>query len=230
MINFIHYLTHRPGQGWDPIPEQYAADFAETQWSNFDHGLLGRVLKELGGVKNKSVIDFGAGSGHWSAAFEKAGGFVTWYDISANHREAARKRCVAAGASNIVYELGYLEEVDRLGKQFDFVFCCGCWNYSINDRRFARIVFDLVKPGGAAFIDTPTSGYRIDTMSIAERLRTRMNDLTGWKVGHPFPDHGLVAREMNKLPVRAMTVDYSLSHNDRLFFWKDHEVGAVRSK
>ena len=101
---------------------------------------------------------------------------------------------------------------------FDIVFNRVCWNYGFADRGFAGVFFDLVKPGGAGYVDTAHSGAGGSKSSWSVRARTWLNDSFAIKIGHPLPPHGRIAELFMKKPIAKMLVDYSSGSNDRVLF------------
>jgi hypothetical protein len=79
-------------------------------------------------------------------------------------------------------------------------------------------VFEMVRPGGYAYVDANHSGYRRSELSTSARLRTWLNDTTGLKIGHPMPPHGRLARLFLRHDITRLQVDYRTPTNDRLLF------------
>jgi SAM-dependent methyltransferase len=122
---------------------------------------------------------------------------------------------------DIRFSLGYMDEAPRLlGEQFDVVFNRICWNYSWADAPFARAVYALIKPGGIGYVDTTHSRYMYETLPRNARMRVRLSNLTGWRIGHAFPPQGRIAKLIAKEPLDRMLVDYSRPYSDRVLFRK----------
>lgn len=219
MINRLHYLLHRPGRGWDPVPKAHALDYAEGEWHKGTDARTLDLLEEwLGGFAGKRVLDLGGGPGQWSVAFARKGADVTWHDISSTYREFAQRKAVEHGV-DVRFSLGYLDDARmQLTGEFDLVFNRVCWNYGMSDWGFARVVHALVAPGGVGYVDTHISSWRRETLSGSARARTWINDHVGYKIGHSFPPRGRVARLFLGLPIERMLVDYSSAGNDRVIF------------
>lgn len=220
MINELAYLFQRPEKGWDPVPGEYARQYAEEAWENFDPAVLDRLERWIGPFSGLRVLDLGGGPGQYSVALAKRGAVVTWHDISARYRAIAERHAAEEGVS-ITFSLGYLEEAAKfIGDPFDLVFCRICWYYCMNDRRFARLVYRLVRPGGAAYIDT--NNERFASAKGWRRLTYWLNRKLGWKIGHPYPPPGLVAALLQKYDIEMMILDYTSPVNDRIFFRRRH--------
>jgi SAM-dependent methyltransferase len=218
MINWLHAKIHRPAEGWDPVPAEHARSYAEGQWATLDEAPLQELEGWVGSFVDKDVLDLGGGPGQFTVALARRGARVTWHDVSANYRDILRAR---NPGFELRYSLGYLEDAIGLGAgTFDVVFNRICFNYSRSDRQFVQLIWRLLKPGGVGYVDANNERFHADTLSPGARLRTWLNATTGWKIGHPFPPHGRLARQLLALPVDRIMVDYSRPTNDRVIFRK----------
>lgn len=219
MINWLHSRIHRPENGWDPVPEDYAAQYAENEWS---HGVRPKLLDFLDqwvdGLSGRNVLDLGGGPGQYSVAFAMRGAKVTWYDVSNRYLTIAKTKAKEAGV-DVRFSLGYMDEAPEiLEETFDLVFNRICWNYGRGDHSFARAVYSLLKPGGVAYVDACLSETKYSSVSGSADFRARLNNATGWKIGHPYPPHGRLATLFAKKPVEKLLIDYSSPQNDRVTF------------
>lgn len=220
MINYFHALLHRPEKGWDPVPAQYAAEYASRAWSSFEESVVVALEEKIGGLEGKQVLDLGAGGGQYSVAFAKRGALVTWYDISRNYLQIAQQKAKEAGV-DIAFSLGYMDEAPQnLQKQFDLVFNRVCFCYGWSDASFVFVIYKLVRPGGYAYIETNNSSFGWERLSPAARFRTWLNAATGIKIGHPHPPRGRIPALLLRYPLRQMIVDYSEPYVDRIFIQK----------
>jgi 2-polyprenyl-3-methyl-5-hydroxy-6-metoxy-1,4-benzoquinol methylase len=218
MVNFIHSKFHRPEKGWDPIPEDYARKYAEYEWGQIDIKLLNELEDRIGGFQGKRILDLGGGPGQFSISFARQGAHVLWHDISNNYLNIVRDRAKEEGV-RIDFSLGYLEDARRiLPRQFDLVFNRICWNYCMNDNAFANLIYSLTAPGGLAYIDCNiTIGNNIKSyQKVIHFLDNRLH----WKIGHPYPPRGRVARLVQRFPLEYVIADYRMGTNDRIFFVK----------
>lgn len=216
MINLLHSLFHRPERGWDPVPSEHAESYATAEWEHLNHELVDELERAVGGFQGKRVLDLGGGPGQYAVAFAKRGARVTWHDISRTYMGIVGRLASREGVE-VELSLGYLEDASRLAAQpFDFVFNRICWCYCMNDRRFAQLVYSLVKPGGACYINSMTP---IDAeLQGNRRICYSVNKYLGLKIGHPNPPHGRIARLLHQYPMQQMTIDYATGTNDKIFF------------
>lgn len=220
MVNRLLAYWYRPERGWDPVPAEHAQQYAEQEWRNIDWELVNRVERWAGGVQGKSVLDLGAGPGHYSVAFAQRGAQVVWYDISHHYLQIASQKAREYGVS-VEFVIGYLDEAaQKLQRQFDLVFNKGCFNYSWNDRNFMDTIYSLVKPGGCGYIRTNNARMGRHNRPLALRLRYGLYLWLGVKVGHPYPPRGRVIQLLLRHPVEQVLLDYSLHDRDILLFRK----------
>lgn len=214
-MNRLHALLHRPERGWDPIRADYSLKYDDYVSQNFDANLIRLLDARLGGLAGKRVLDLGGGPGQYTVALARQGAVVTWYDVSRTYRRLAEERAKDADVE-IEFGFGYFEEARRLAdRPFDLVFNRVCWNYSMADRPFARLLYDLVKPGGLIFIDAAN-----ETFSGARESKPVtywLNDKLWIKVGHPHPPRGRIAELLNRLPLLSLEVDYSAPDRDVVY-------------
>lgn len=218
MINRIHSWIYRPERGWDPVPSEHSKIYAAGEWNADTEQIVKSISQSIGGLEGKRVLDLGGGPGQFSVAFARQGASVVWHDISRNYQNIAEHKAKEHDV-NIEFSLGYLEDAKKyIDKPFDLVFCRICWCYCIDDSKFAKLVYGLVSPGGYAFIDTnnstfkPARGFR--------RVCSLINHYVGFKIGHPHPPRGRIAKLFQRYPIEMMIIDYSMSTNDRILFKK----------
>jgi len=220
MFNRIHMLFHQPERGWDPIPSHYAREYADYACSNMDRLIVATLENKLGGLRDKRVIDLGGGPGQYSVAFAQRGAHVLWHDVSKNYLQIAREAAAAAGVT-MEFSVGHLEDSKRFADvPFDLVFCRVCWCYSTDDRRFAKLVYSLIKPGGAAYIESNTPAFA--RPSGLRKAQHALNSLFRVKIGHPLPPRGRIARLLQRCPFDYMELDYSSPLTDKVFLRKSH--------
>jgi 2-polyprenyl-3-methyl-5-hydroxy-6-metoxy-1,4-benzoquinol methylase len=214
LVNRLHALLFRPENGWDPVPTAHVEAYAAHEWDHLNEELVSDIEKWTDGLAGKRVLDLGAGPGHYSAAFARRGAIVTWHDVSRGYLNLASARAKAEGLK-ISYSLGYLESASRFTSDpFDLVFNRGCWNYSMADAGFARLLYRLTRLGGHGFVDTPI--FAGSESFLIRRAQRWLYDSRVVKIGHPFPRRGVMLEHMRRLPVRI--VDRSTVASDRIYF------------
>lgn len=222
MFNQLHAKLRRPESGWDPVPASHAASYGQSEWNTINVGVLDELGQRIGGFEGKKVLDLGGGPGQFSVAMAQRGARVTWHDISRRYADMAAGKALENGVGGrITFSVGYLDEAPQLlSERFDLVFNRICWNYAFDDRSFALVVYELMRPGGWAYVDTTHSGFKRDEISTSARLRAFINDHLGWKVGHPYPPRGRLERLFKALPHQQLLVDTQSPFNDRIWLQK----------
>jgi 2-polyprenyl-3-methyl-5-hydroxy-6-metoxy-1,4-benzoquinol methylase len=223
-INLLHSLFHRVQNGWDPISTGYAEAYNNLVSSGIDTILVNRLDSLAGGLAGKRVLDLGAGPGHYSVLFAKCGARVTWHDISRQYERIARRHAALHEVS-LDFSLGYLEEARRFRQNsFDLVFCRVCWYYCRSDRAFSRLLYSLVKPGGIGYVECNTPAF--SKPRGFRQLQHWLNAYFWWKVGHPMPPHGRIAKLISNYPLTYLELDYSSSEGDIVTFVKSRATNC----
>ena len=216
-INYLHSLLHRVEEGWDPIPNAYASSYTELAWNERCPKIVEDLEIRVGGLVGKRVLDLGGGPGQYSVLFAQRGADVTWHDVSREYEAVTRERAAAAGVT-LHYSLGYLEDASRFREQFDLLFCRVCWNYARSDWAFASLLFSLIKPGGVGYVECNTPAF--SRPEGWRKLQYWLNGRLWFKVGHPVPPHGRIAKLLQRYRVSHMTLDYSSPLRDIVVFTK----------
>jgi 2-polyprenyl-3-methyl-5-hydroxy-6-metoxy-1,4-benzoquinol methylase len=222
MINRLLARIYRPEKNWDPVMQEYAQNYTASEWLNLNEAFLDDLEVKVGGFKGKRILDLGGGPGHYSVAFARRGAKVTWHDVSKTYRKIAEEKAIDYQVSDkISFSLGYLDEAPQvLSETFDLVFNRICWYYGFNDKSFAEVVYQLVSPGGFAYVDTNNATFQIEQMSISAKFRTYLNNVLHIKIGHPYPPRGRLAHLFLAYPIKKLCVDYSGNFNDKIIFEK----------
>jgi SAM-dependent methyltransferase len=209
MINTLHYLFNKPSKGWDPVPKEYALQYAEKSYNELDQNLVKKVLEFFGDINQKVLIDLGAGPGQYAIAFSQLGAKVVWYDISKNYLDIAKERAAKANTRLDNYVLDYM---DTLNLRCDFLFNRVCYYYCINDRRFLKRIIASLNDHGKAYITLHNEDFihlKQHEYSYFTKLKINLthflNNATGIKIGHPH---------MSKKRIEQLFRSFSLSSLD----------------
>jgi SAM-dependent methyltransferase len=216
VINQLLYRLRRPERGWDPIPAAHAEVYASGEWAVFSEDVIDDLEQRLGPFVGRRVLDLGGGPGQYSVGFARRGAIVTWHDISRRYEEIVLRHAQAEGVT-VRTSLGYLEDAARLGPDaFDLVFVRVCWNYCMSDRGLARVVYRLVAPGGAAYVDSQHMVPALASWRRHHRYTYLLNRYLWLKIGHPAAPPGRIARLFEELGAAEVTVDPRSADNDRV--------------
>lgn len=220
MINWLHSHLHRPERGWDPVDPAWATYYGNYEWEHIDAALLDAIGQRLGGWQGKRILDIGAGAGQYAVTFAQRGADAVWYDISRTYLAMAQARAADLGVT-LTWQLGYLDEARTHlhGQQFDFIFNRGCWFYCHNDRRFARMLWEMLAPGGLMYVYCPNNNFH-DSLPWHARLRVWLNATTGYKIGHPMLPPRHLATVLNVAPWQTLEADFRDPRNDAVWVAK----------
>ena len=217
-VNLLHSFFHRVEKGWDPIPASYAEEYDRLASNDVHTSVVNRLAELAGGLSNKRVLDLGGGPGHYTVLFSNSGARVTWHDISRHYERLARRRAEGLPVP-VEFSLGYLEDAAKFSQNpFDLVFCRICWYYSRNDRSFARLMYNLIKPGGIGYVECNTPEF--SQPKGMRKLQSWLNRRLWWKIGHPLPPHGRIANLFHAYPISYMELDYASNLRDVVIFVK----------
>jgi len=219
MINRLLAKRYRPEKGWDPIPMDYARAYADAEYAGFRPGLVKDLERVVGPLEEKRVLDLGGRPGHYSIDFARVGADVVWHDVSRNYESIAKAAAVDAGVS-IHFSLGYLEDAAKFeDERFDLVFNRICWRYCQADSGFADLVYRLVAPGGAGYVDSHHADKAQKHGWSATAIMYRLNARFGIKIGHP-PPPGRITSLLRRNAVSSLSTEWSTEQNERVLFIK----------
>lgn len=216
MINKLLMKLRPVGGGYDPVPADHARYYTQTEWRTFNPTMVNILEARIGGFEGKRILDLGAGPGQFAIEFAKRGGKVTWHDISRNYLAIVKDLASAHGV-DLDYSLGYLEEASRLmDHPFDLVFNRICWIYCANDFEFAKLIHDLIRPGGWGYVN---SDYWLEKMDPLTKFRLAVNAHTGIKLGHIIPPQGRLEKYFRGFGLEV-EVDDTQPPKEHLFLHK----------
>lgn len=222
MINRAHRWSHNPRRGWDPIPAEYAEQYAR-EVARVDPDTLTRVETALGEFGGRRVADVGSGPGQYGIAFAERGALVTCVDVSRRYLEIARNGFDRAGLSG-EFVLAYMEDIGKIAPEtFDFVFNNVCWYYCAQDYEFARSLLCATKAGGLLFIRVANAESHKNPQ-IIRRLQYWLYRKIGWKIGHLLPPRGRVEQAFRRTRSCNVIVDYSDPDVDVVIIRKDADT------
>jgi SAM-dependent methyltransferase len=173
-----------------------------------------RVIKRFGGFEGLQVIEIGAGAGTNAALFASMGSSVTVLDYSEQAIERSRVFFERNGISARQVHADALELPSELVGSFDVSMSFGLAEHFTGDAR-VRIVrshFDLLRPGGVAFVSVPNRAnppYRLYKL-VASRTRL-------WHVGEEYP---FSRREFESICSTLGIREYSFFGDSLLESWR----------
>lgn len=138
---------------------------------------LGRLVDLSGGAEGKSLYDIGAGAGGFLAMARDAGFRPAGNELSSGAIELAREKY------GVDLQLGDLSTIDA-GQHDVATLWCVLAHVPDGNKLLAE-VFDLLKPGGVMFMQTPRwSGMDKAGMLAHDASRGRMTQITDRRLAH----------------------------------------------
>jgi 2-polyprenyl-3-methyl-5-hydroxy-6-metoxy-1,4-benzoquinol methylase len=134
--------------------------------------------------KGLDVIEIGAGSGTFAAIFARRGANVTVLDYSENALDASRRLFADLGVDARFVQADALSLDPSLLGRFDVSMSFGLAEHFVGEdrRRIVKSHFDLLRPGGLAFVSVP------NRHCMPYRLWKAKRELLGrWNFGLEVP-------------------------------------------
>lgn len=105
------------------------------------------ILKKLGPIQGKSVLDVGAGLCESSVYFAMQGAQVTATDLSPGMLQKGEE-LAAAHQVRIETVLSAAEDLAETGRQFDIIYAANLLHHLEDKEKFLKSIQRLLKPGG----------------------------------------------------------------------------------
>lgn len=117
-------------------------------------------IRNLGDLSGKRILDLGCGIGVLSCEFAKEvgdSGEVVAADISCEQIKIAKNNAHRLGIENINFVEVGAHEIDKLDGEFDVIYCRFLLAHVANPLQIINKMLNLLKSGGALFLEEPTS-------------------------------------------------------------------------
>lgn len=218
----ISLFYNKPENGWDPVTENYATEYAEKSGIAWKSKELDELSLWANGLSGKRVLDLGAGPGTFSIPMAKKGAHVFWHDASRNYQKIAKKYCEQYGLT-IDFQIGRLEDIAKYkDNSFDVIFSRVAWYYNVSDKKFSQLLLRLLKPGGIGYISTHTREYSKKHL-LVQYLSDIVENIFSIKliINHKPRSH--ITTLFARMPVRDIYADYSTPGLERIIFKKKTE-------
>ncbi len=179
------------------------------------------VIKELGNVKNKNILEFGCGNGLYSIALSKLGADVTGLDAGKDIIRLARKAAALNGVS-CNFLVGNMASVPLANGAFDYVIGHGVLHHLPPSwlKRSIHEAHRVLRPKGKAYFSEPVENSRIFNfiqnivpINSPDSPQTRPSILQRkkWKVySRTVDDRGFTNQELIEAKgfFEEVTIDY----------------------
>ena len=146
MINFLLSKVQNPKNGFDPVPEKHFDKYFEEAYSGkrFNKKIISK-LEEFISIKNKKVLDLGAGPGQYTKYFVEQGAETHYHDISKGYLQLFKEKF-----PNLKFTSS-LDYLDHFQGQYDLIFNNVCFNDCMDDSKFVKKIAQGLHPNGIYF-------------------------------------------------------------------------------
>ena len=183
MVNYLFSLFQDPNKGFDPVPYNYAVNYFEEAYNGkrFNEKII-KKLNQFIKLKNKDVLDLGAGPGQYTKYFVEQGANTHYHDISKNYITLFKDTFPEL---EFTYSLGYLEHFEG---SYDLIFNNVCFYYGMNDKKLVSKIAKGLNSNGIYFGILPNENmYRQKLKNkLFLLIQFYINDFFRIKIGHPY--------------------------------------------
>lgn len=128
-------------------------------YTNREYSKLDEYLNEFDNLnidlKNKTILDLGAGPGTWEFVFSKyEPKKIIWYDISEDFFRIAKEKHKNIKNVVIEYKIGEMSDLPYTDNSFDFVFSRVALYHAKNERNCFKEIGRVLKKGGYFYCET----------------------------------------------------------------------------
>jgi SAM-dependent methyltransferase len=140
-----------PTEFWDNVfSKGQEGGYSRVEMPDLRDPILQSALGHFGRIENKTVIDLGCGRGATSLFFAYHGANVISVDLSEVAIKNLSRYCQSNGIRNVTPVRTSAQELTQFGP-VDFVFGSMILHHIEPFDEFARILRDVIKPGGKGF-------------------------------------------------------------------------------
>lgn len=205
MINYIFSLFQKPQKGFDPIPYNYAVKYFEQAYNGerFNKNIIFK-LSQYTDLKNKTVLDLGAGPGQYTKYFVDKGAKVHYHDISKNYLTLFKNKF---NNLEFTYSLDYLE---KFTGTYDLIFNNVCFNYGMDDKNLVDKIAQGLNPGGVYFgiLGNENIHKQHSTKtSYLNLIKFYLNDFFGLKIGHPYNSKRKIKKLFSENKFKTLAIE-----------------------
>ena len=158
--------------------------FKDTSLDDHHSFLIPRVFEILNDLRNElkgknSIFELGCGNGSVANVLTKEGWNVVGVDPSIKSIKLAND-----GFPDLkLYNGSTDDDLVSKYKQFPIVLSLEVIEHVFDPHKFAKVVFDLLEPGGTLILSTPYHGY-LKNLALAVSGKMDEHYLPLWKNGH----------------------------------------------
>ncbi len=161
-------------------------DKISSQSSLSSNGLSGTALKTVEAAKrhltkDKSVLDYGCGTGDLTIAIAKNVKSVHAIDTSSGMIEVSNAKANQSGIRNVNFSKSSIDEVGHLAGEFDVVTAFNILHYIEDTQKVSRKINELLSPGGLFISATVCMRERRSIIGALIFILTKMGIMPNMK-------------------------------------------------
>jgi len=174
--------------------------FAKNIYLKINKGVVREILATLNeDVKNKRILEVGAGSGSDVIALAKKGAVCVALDFSKDALNVCRKLAKQENV-NVETILADCRQIPIKDGSFDLVFSVGLIEHFEDPIPLIKEQLRVLKKGGFLIIDAP---QKYNLYTIVKRVRMKLGIFPfGWETEYALADLKKIAREFRVKPIR----------------------------
>ena len=155
---------------------------------------LSYLVNKIGSLKNKRILDFGAGHGLFGKVLNERGHDTSYYAVETDKEivNGLKKEGINAATK--------IEELNK--KDFDIIVVFHVLEHIINPMEFIKFLIKYLKKGGVLFLEIPNKDYMFKKLFEPHVLFFNANSLDVLLNEFPFYDIEIVGcgRELDNIP------------------------------
>jgi SAM-dependent methyltransferase len=204
MINYLLSLLQDPKKGYDPVPLEHVEKYFEEAFNGqrFNQIIIDRLESTLS-LKDKKILDLGAGPGQYTKYFVEQGAETYYHDISLRYLRLFQEKCPNLSFTKTI------DYLDNFQGTYDLIFNNVCFNYSIDDNSFVEKIENGLNQNGIYFGILANENVFKKQLSKRFILKFQfyLNDFFGVKIGHPFTSRRRIKKLFSTKRFEIITIE-----------------------
>lgn len=204
MINAFIAKFQQPQKGFDPVPQHHVEKYFEEAYNGqrFNQKIIDRLKSTLS-LKDKKILDLGAGPGQYTKYFIDQGADTYYHDISLRYLRLFKEKFPTL---NFTSTIDYL---DNFKGTYDLIFNNVCFCYAMDDYSFVKKIQKGLNPNGIYF--GILGNENVFKKQLSKRFLIQcqfyLNDFFGIKIGHPFTSKRRIAKLFSPKRFDVITIE-----------------------
>lgn len=204
MINYLLSLIQDPKKGFDPVPKAYAEKYFQEAYNGkrFNQNIIDRLENTLS-LKDKKVLDLGAGPGQFTKYFVEQGANTYYHDISMRYFRLFQEKFPDLKYTSTI------DYLDNFNETYDLIFNNVCFCYAMDDNLFVKKIEKGLNQKGIYFGILGNENVFKKQLSKRFLLQCQfyLNDFFSIKIGHPFTSKNRIKKLFSPKRFEILTIE-----------------------